>query len=77
MFVVEPIDDKHCTVIHYKVRQLIPNSDISKFRKGKVTMETVNIFDQKVCYRVCYSERIDPEIGMSKLMELRGEVWYA
>ena len=37
-------------------------------------METVNIFDQKVCYRVCYSERIDPDIGMSKLMELCGEV---
>ena len=75
MFVVEPVDDKHCTVIHYKVSPtLTPNSDIAKFKKGKVTMETVNIFDQKVCYRVCYSERIDPEIGMSKLMELCGEV---
>ena len=76
MFVVEPIDDKHCTVIHYKVSPtLMPNGDIAKFKKGKVTMETVNIFDQKVCYRVCYSERIDPEIGMSKLMELCGEVF--
>ena len=75
MYVVEPVDDKHCTVIHYKVSPMFkPNSDVAKFRKGKVTMQTVNIFDQTVCYRVCYSERIDPEIGLAKLMELCGQV---
>lgn len=74
MLVVEPIDDKHCTVIHYKVSPTLkPKGDIAKFKKGKVIMETVNIFNE-VCYRVCYSERIDPEIGMSRLMELCGEV---
>ena len=67
MLVVRPIDDKHCEVIHYKVHQA------AKLKKGEVVMERVNIFDQKVCYRVHYSERIDPETGMANLSKLCGK----
>ena len=67
MLVVRPIDDNHCEVIHYKVHQE------AQIKTGEVVMETVNIFDQKVCYRICYLERIDPETGMANLRKLCGK----
>ena len=70
MMVVQPVDQKHCRVIHYKV------SPSMKVKKGKVVEETVNIFDQRVCFRVCYPERVDPDIGMAKLRDSCGEVRY-
>ena len=70
MLVVEPVDEKHCKVIHYQV-----NPTLVKTRKGKVVEEIINIFDQEVCYRVCYSERIDPELGMDKLRKICGKVY--
>lgn len=71
MLVVEPVDDKLCKVIHYQVHP--SPSELVRMQKGKVVVETVNIFAQKVCFRVCYPERIDPEKGMFKLLQLCGE----
>ena len=68
MLVVEPIDDEHCKVIHYKVHKSI--SKVLKFKKGEVTCEIVNIFEQGQVSRIRYSERINPLNGMKRLMHL-------
>ena len=71
MLVVKPIDNQHCRVIHYHVHPTL--SDLSRLKKGKVMSEIVNIFEQKECLRVCYSERVDPEKGLYELSQLCGE----
>jgi hypothetical protein len=71
MLVVEPIDDKFCKVIHFQVHPTL--SELVRMQKGKVAVETVNIFEQDVCFRICYPERIDPEKGMIKLFQLCGD----
>lgn len=74
MLVLEAVDQSHCKVIHYKVNATPIKT--AQMKKGKVAVEIINIFEEKVCYRVCYPERIDPMIGMNKLMQLCGEVCY-
>ena len=69
MMVVEPIDDKYCKVIHYKVHP----TPGQLMKKGEIVEEKVNIFEQNTCVRICYSERIDPEIGMDNLNQLCGK----
>jgi hypothetical protein len=71
MFVVEPIDDKYCKVIHYSVHPT-PRK-LARMQKGEVVVEIVNIFQQDVCFRICYPERIDPEKGIIKLLQLCGD----
>lgn len=71
MLVVEPIDDEFCKVIHYQVHPTL--TELARMQKGKVAVETVNIFERDVCFRICYPERIDPEKGMIKLLQLCGD----
>ena len=71
MFVVDPIDDEHCEVIHYKVNRNA--SKILKFRKGDIVCEIVNIFEQGQVSRIRYPERIDPLKGMKILKKLSGD----
>ena len=69
MFVVEPIDDEHCRVIHYRVHQSAVK--VLKFKKGDVVKEEVNIFGQlERVSRIRYQERIDPVSGMEILSQL-------
>ena len=68
MLVLEPIDDEHCTVIHYKVDKNV--SKVMKFKKGDVVREEVNIFDQGRVSCIRYSERINPLLGMNNLTQL-------
>ena len=70
MLVVDPIDDEHCEVIHFKVHRNA--SKIIKFKKGDVVCEIVNIFEQGQVSRIRYPERIDPLKGMKTLTELSG-----
>lgn len=71
MFVVEPIDDQHCKVIHFHTHPT--PSELLHMKKGRVVEEVVNIFDKAACFRVCYPERLDPERGVSNLVQLCGE----
>ena len=71
MFVVDPIDDEHCEVIHYKVNR--NPSKILKLKKGDVVCEIVNIFEQGQVSHIRYPERIDPVKGMKILKELSGD----
>ena len=68
MLVVDPIDDEHCEVIHFKVHRNI--SKVLKFKKGDVVCEIVNIFEQGRVSRIRYPERINPPEGMKTLTEL-------
>ena len=68
MFVVDPIDDEHCEVIHYKVNR--NPSKLLKLKKGDVVCEIVNIFEQGQVSRIRYPERIDPLKGMKMLKEI-------
>lgn len=71
MFVIEPIDNEHCKVIHFHTHPT--PSELLHMKKGKVVQEVVNIFDKEACFRVCYPERLDPERGVSNLIQLCGE----
>ena len=71
MLVVDPIDDEHCEVIHFKVHRNA--SKILKFKKGDVVCEIINIFEHGQVSRIRYSERIDPLKGMKTLTELSGD----
>jgi hypothetical protein len=71
MFIVDPIDDEHCEVIHYKVNRNPGN--ILKLKKGDVVCEIVNIFEQDQVSRIRYPERIDPVKGMKILKDLLGD----
>ncbi len=71
MFVVEPIDNQHCEVIHFHTHPT--PSELLHKKKGRVVPEVVNIFDKEACFRVCYPERLDPERGVSTLVQLCGE----
>lgn len=71
MLVVEPIDDEHCKVIHYKVHKNV--AKVLKFKKGNVTCEVVNIFEQGQVSRIRYPERINPQSGMKRLKNLSEE----
>ena len=71
MLVVDPIDDEHCEVIHFKVHRNA--SKILLFKKGDVVCEIVNIFEHGQVSRIRYPERIDPLKGMKTLTELSGD----
>ena len=71
MLVVDPIDDEHCEVIHFKVHR--NTNKVLKFKKGDVVCEIVNIFDQGQVSRIRYPERINPLEGMKTLNELSGD----
>jgi hypothetical protein len=71
MLVVDPIDDEHCEVIHFKVHRNA--SKLLKFKKGDVVCEIVNIFEHGQVSRIRYPERIDPLKGMKTLTELSGD----
>ena len=68
MWVVDPVDDEHCEVIHYMVHKSA--AKVLKFKKGDVVREVVNIFDQNHVSRIRYPERVDPISGMSTLLEV-------
>ena len=68
MLVVEPIDDEHCKVIHYKVCPSI--SKVLKFKKGDRICEVVNIFAVDNVHLIRYPERINPQAGMKTLLDL-------
>ena len=68
MLVVQPVDDEHCEVIHFKVHKNA--TKVLKFKKGDVTREVVNIFDQGHVSRIRYPERINPLSGMKKLSDI-------
>ena len=71
MLVVNPIDDEHCEVIHFKVHRNA--AKILKFKKGDVVREIVNIFEQGQVSRIRYPERINPHEGKKTLDELSGD----
>ena len=71
MFVIDPIDDEHCEVIHYKINK--NPSKILKLKKGDIVCEIVKIFEQGQVSRIRYPERIDPVKGMKILKELSGD----
>ena len=68
MLVVEPVDDEHCEVIHYKVHKSA--AKVLKFKKGDVTREIVNVFELGQVSRIRYPERINPLHGMKRLTDL-------
>ena len=62
MLVVEPIDDRHCKVIHFKVAKSF--SRVITFRKGDEVEDVVDIFEEGNAYRINYCERTNPEVGI-------------
>ena len=62
MLVVEPIDDRHCRVIHFKVVKSF--SRVITFRKGDEVEDVVDIFEEGNAYRINYCERTNPEAGI-------------
>ena len=63
MLVLQPLDDKHCEVVHcHTGHHGITGSSIRR--------ETVDIFKTKRASRVKYIERIDPSEGIARLLQV-------
>ena len=63
MLVLEPLDGKCCKVVHCKKQKLTANC-------SAVEIEDVNIFLEGPVSRLKYMERIDPDEGIAKLLEV-------
>ena len=63
MLVLQPLDNKHCEVVHcHTGHHGVTGSSIRR--------ETVDIFETKKASRVKYIERIDPDEGIARLLQV-------
>ena len=61
MLVLQPLDDRHCEVIHC-------DTGHHGVTGNSIRRETIDIFETGKVSRVKYTERIDPEEGISQLL---------
>ena len=63
MLVLQPLDDRHCEVVHcHTGHHGVTGSSIRR--------ETIDIFEAGKVSRVKYTERIDPEEGITQLLKV-------
>ena len=62
MIVLQPLDDRCCEVVHCLKGHVISGTSIRK--------EVIDIFETEKVSRVKYTERIDPEEGITRLLKV-------
>ena len=69
MLVLQPLDHRHCEVVHcHTGHHGVTGSSIRR--------ETVDVFETKKASRVKYIERIDPDEGIARLLQVHGTLSY-